>query len=172
MKLKRAWGSDSMDCSSSESERTLSCPQSRIQFLDTPSNKRTKTTGQSESPVRSPFRPESPFLSIPSPNQDILDNIESFVPPHKRPRKIQQQDQDHFLGVPQKNPAKEKIFSIEDVKGILERTLREQETRLREEYDKVLVERLQEQFAVFSKFNEDYISRQMQSSDYNTMYIS
>lgn len=73
--------------------------------------------------------------------------------------------------MPQKDPAKEKIFSIEDVKGILERTLKEQEMRLREEYDRVLVERLQEQFAVFSKFNEDCISRQMQSSGYDS-YIS
>jgi len=71
--------------------------------------------------------------------------------------------------VPRDTP-KEKVFTIEEVKELLDKALKEQEARLREEYDQILADRLQEQFSMFSRFNEDHISRQIQSSEYN--YIS
>jgi hypothetical protein len=59
----------------------------------------------------------------------------------------------------------EKIFSIEEMKDILNRAVEETRLMLSVEYDKVLAQKLQEQYQVFAKFNEDYIHSQMQSRE-------
>lgn len=53
-------------------------------------------------------------------------------------------------------------FTREQVERIVRTALQLQETRLREEYDRLLSDRLREQFESFSAFNRDYISRQLQ----------
>jgi len=66
----------------------------------------------------------------------------------------------------------QQFFTAEEVKRILDRALKVQEDHLREQYDKVLTERLHEQFNRFAKFNEDLISRQMKDSDFSSHYMS
>jgi hypothetical protein len=68
------------------------------------------------------------------------------------------------------NEITEKLFTYEQVKEIVNRVVAERETALRAEYDRILQERLQEQYRNFAKFNEDYISRQYKESDFS--YLS
>eukprot|EP00471_Norrisiella_sphaerica_P007318 CAMPEP_0184480472 /NCGR_PEP_ID=MMETSP0113_2-20130426/1989_1 /TAXON_ID=91329 /ORGANISM="Norrisiella sphaerica, Strain BC52" /LENGTH=178 /DNA_ID=CAMNT_0026858989 /DNA_START=135 /DNA_END=671 /DNA_ORIENTATION=- len=56
---------------------------------------------------------------------------------------------------------KKKTYTEEQVKKIVQRALRDQEEKLREEYDRILGERLAEQFENFTNFNQDYVYRQM-----------
>jgi hypothetical protein len=63
------------------------------------------------------------------------------------------------------NELTEKLFTFNEVKEIVNRALLEKEAALRAEYDRILQELLQEQFRNFSKFNEDYISRQLKSTE-------
>jgi hypothetical protein len=78
-----------------------------------------------------------------------------------------------FLGKKSKPKPKEKeevLFTYDQVKEIVNRAVAEREAQLRVEYDMILNERLQEQFRNFTKFNEDYISRQLKQSDFS--YLS
>jgi len=59
----------------------------------------------------------------------------------------------------------EVLFTLEQVKDIVRRAVDEKERSLREVYDRILQEKLQEQFKSFAKFNEDYISRTLKSTD-------
>jgi len=69
-----------------------------------------------------------------------------------------------------KSKTEEKMFTYEQVKEIVNRAVQDKEAALRAEYDQILQERLQEQFRNFSKFNEDYISRQLKQSEWS--YLS
>ena len=51
----------------------------------------------------------------------------------------------------------------------MSRALEEREAALRQQYDKILEEKLAEQFNAFSRFNQDNIHRQMTESTYNCM---
>ena len=62
------------------------------------------------------------------------------------------------------------MFSLEQVRDIVTRTVEARERVLRQEYDRVLQQKLQEQWASFAKFNEDYVSRTLKSSDLS--YVS
>ena len=59
----------------------------------------------------------------------------------------------------------EPLFTLEQVKDIVRRAVEEKERTLRVQYDAILQQKLQEQYAVFAKFNEDYISRSLKSND-------
>ena len=59
----------------------------------------------------------------------------------------------------------EPLFTMSQVQDIVRRALEEKERQLREQYDHVLQGKLQEQYACFAKFNEDYLSRQLKSND-------
>jgi len=59
----------------------------------------------------------------------------------------------------------EPLFSLDQVKDIVRHAVDEKERTLREQYDRILHDKLQEQFRSFAKFNEDYISRQLKSGD-------
>ena len=64
----------------------------------------------------------------------------------------------------------EVLFSLDQVKDIVRRAVDEKERGLREQYDRILAQKLQEQYQAFAKFNEDYISRQAKGTDMN--YVS
>jgi len=64
----------------------------------------------------------------------------------------------------------EVLFSMDQVRDIVRRAVDEKERSLREQYDRVLQQKLQEQYQAFAKFNEDYISRSLKSHDLG--YIS
>jgi len=57
------------------------------------------------------------------------------------------------------------FFTLDQVKDIVRRAVDEKERALREQYDRILQQKLQEQYQAFAKFNEDYISRSLKSSD-------
>jgi len=59
----------------------------------------------------------------------------------------------------------EVLFTLEQVKDIVRRAVEEKERNLRELFERILQEKLQEQYKAFAKFNEDYISRQLKSGD-------
>ena len=47
----------------------------------------------------------------------------------------------------------------------MRRAVDEKEQSLRYEYDRILQQKLQEQYQAFAKFNEDYISRNLKTHD-------
>lgn len=53
------------------------------------------------------------------------------------------------------------LFTPSQVRRIVQEAVEQREAQLREEYDKKLNMLLQEQFEQFTRFNQDYISRQM-----------
>jgi len=65
--------------------------------------------------------------------------------------------------------SQEKFLSLLDVKYIIAGALEETKQKLRSEYDQILAEKLQEQFNAFTRFNQDNIDRQMQSSTFDYM---
>eukprot|EP00276_Gloeochaete_wittrockiana_P020672 CAMPEP_0184336262 /NCGR_PEP_ID=MMETSP1089-20130417/4623_1 /TAXON_ID=38269 ORGANISM="Gloeochaete wittrockiana, Strain SAG46.84" /NCGR_SAMPLE_ID=MMETSP1089 /ASSEMBLY_ACC=CAM_ASM_000445 /LENGTH=160 /DNA_ID=CAMNT_0026661237 /DNA_START=291 /DNA_END=773 /DNA_ORIENTATION=- len=66
-------------------------------------------------------------------------------------------------------PKPNQLFTIDDVKEIVAKALREREDELTSDYDRILNERLQEQFNSFSRFNQDYISNHLRKSEYDYM---
>jgi hypothetical protein len=60
----------------------------------------------------------------------------------------------------------EKVFSVLDVRDIVESVVAEREAKLKDECTKVLNDRLAEQFRDFTKFNEDFVARQYRGKDY------
>ena len=59
----------------------------------------------------------------------------------------------------------EHLFSMDQVRDIVRRAVDEKERTLREQYDRILSQKLQEQYQAFAKFNEDYISRSLKGND-------
>jgi len=59
----------------------------------------------------------------------------------------------------------EVLFTMDQVKDIVRRAVDEKERALREQYDRILAQKLQEQYQAFAKFNEDYISRTAKPTD-------
>ncbi|EDO33853.1 predicted protein [Nematostella vectensis] len=51
------------------------------------------------------------------------------------------------------------LFTLKQVSLLCERMLKERDTQLREEYDKVLAQKLSEQYDSFVKFNYDQVQR-------------
>lgn len=62
------------------------------------------------------------------------------------------------------------MFTLKQVILICERMLKEQEARIREDYDKVLSCKLSEQYDAFVKFNQDQIHRRFRDS--TASYVS
>lgn len=59
----------------------------------------------------------------------------------------------------------EKLFTAADLREIVTSVCAEREARLGEEFQKLLNEKLAEQFRTFTRFNEDFISRKMRDRD-------
>jgi hypothetical protein len=56
------------------------------------------------------------------------------------------------------------IFSMNQVNAICERMIGERETAIREEYDKILAQKMSEQYDAFVKFTHEQIQRRFASS--------
>ena len=56
------------------------------------------------------------------------------------------------------------IFSMNQVNQICERMLKEREAALREQYDKILTQKMSEQYDAFVKFTHEQIQRRFESS--------
>jgi len=68
----------------------------------------------------------------------------------------------------QSSPA-ERVFTSEEVRAIVAKALKKNEQELRFEYDRVLQDRLAEQFHNFSKYYEDCVSKMTKQSDFSYM---
>lgn len=63
--------------------------------------------------------------------------------------------------LPDKKLMNTPLLTMKQVSMICERLLKEQEEKLRSEYDKVLVTKLSEQYDAFVKFNYDQVQRRL-----------
>mmetsp|Transcript_30005 Transcript_30005/g.96211 ORF Transcript_30005/g.96211 Transcript_30005/m.96211 type:complete len:176 (+) Transcript_30005:723-1250(+) len=64
----------------------------------------------------------------------------------------------------------EKLYTHEELTSIVSKVVQQRETALREEYNKILNFKLAEQFHSFTRFNQDYISRQIKGNPFS--YVS
>jgi len=69
----------------------------------------------------------------------------------------------------QSPPDNGRTFSLAELKQIVQRALEVREVQLRQDYDRVLQARLQEQFESFTRYHEDYVSRQLKQSEFSYM---
>lgn len=67
-------------------------------------------------------------------------------------------------------PGGELMFTVDQVRSIVDKALRDNEAELSLKYDAILEEKLREQLAQFLKFNEDHLHRKLNDSQY--MYMS
>jgi hypothetical protein len=100
---------------------------------------------------------------FPSSEELGLQSVDSFVESCKVQKKKHKQQNQQQQQSKEQQPKKH--FTVEEVKQIL--SFRERQ--LRAEYNRILGERLQEQFSQFAQFNQDYISRKPTN---NSFYIS
>lgn len=136
-------------------EVTPQCSPHKIYSMDSTPTKRIRFFGEDDqnTVIRepSPTRRESPFnpseMEVQSPNEHYLVK--------RKQKDVKERNND------------EKLYTYNEVREIVNRMLAERETQLRAEYDRILQERLAEQFRNFAKFNEDYISRQLKQSDFS-----
>eukprot|EP00301_Raphidiophrys_heterophryoidea_P021863 c6167_g1_i1.p1 GENE.c6167_g1_i1~~c6167_g1_i1.p1 ORF type:complete len:209 (-),score=59.08 c6167_g1_i1:332-886(-) len=180
-KSKRSFDS-MMDCGPSPhiSSTLTPCVEHRVSFLNSPT-----PTNANKRPFASPSphmhqssalaRQHSPFLNRPS---DITsEEIEKMFSHPKRARLASamfdsDDDEPATSSKPaqqQKQPQEQK-FTKDEVKLILDKALREMESKLREQYDSILQEQLSEQFQNFTRFNDDYVSRRLRASTFE--YVS
>lgn len=124
------------------------CSPHRIQFLQSPPSKRKCTpSGQ---PTPEEHKLSDHFIAEPT---NIGEQIEENVMKRKRTKD---------------GEAGEELFTMDQVRRIVEDTVQQREAALRREYDRKLNTLLQEQFDNFTRFSQDYISRQLRrsSADY------
>lgn len=100
-----------------------------------------------------------------------LDNLERFLPKAKKAR-VRQNDADDdgansVFVMPTLPKDREVTFTLAQVRDIVKKAVEDREESLRDEYNQVLKEKLSEQFDNFSKFNQDYISRQLKESQWD-----
>lgn len=62
-------------------------------------------------------------------------------------------------------PPGEKLFTAVDLREIVTSVCAEREEKMSEDFQKLLDEKLAEQFRTFTRFNEDFISRKMRDRD-------
>jgi len=103
--------------------------------------------------IRTESSPHSPHRPSFFPKSDI-GKVEQNLPVLMKQSKIS----DDFT---------EKLYTHEEVKEIVAKALQQKENELRQEYDEILLFRLQEQFQSFTRFNEDCISRQARDGDFS-----
>lgn len=83
-------------------------------------------------------------LRVPYPSSPEMSTFSSYSPGSSPPRKEQP------------------LFTLKQVTIICERMLKEREAQVTEEYDKVLREKLAEQYDAFVKFNYDQVQRRFE----------
>ena len=132
-----------------------SCSPNRMLVFESPTSKRTRMMGQqSVAAEEERGGTSSPFQSFASADAAGNAAAEDAAMRH------------HREGSPSpRSGADGAMFSLDQVRDIVTRTVEARERVLRQEYDRVLQQKLQEQWASFAKFNEDYVSRTLKSSD-------
>lgn len=98
-------------------------------------------------PSQLPPKEASPFADSIQTRLDVATSIKDEVKRlhHRRPLQATQEPL---------------VFSVSQTQLICERLIKENETRLREEYDKILASKLAEQYDTYVKFTFDQIQKQ------------
>lgn len=128
-----------MDSPQPEAMMTACSPQ---RWLESPASKRTRAHAEAVAAATS----SSAFAAADgssSSDVDLSSTLRQRIDPHTG----------------------EVLFTMDQVKDIVRRAVDEKERALREQYDRILSTKLQEQYMAFAKFNEDYISRTLKTSD-------
>jgi hypothetical protein len=120
-----------------------------------PPSKRIRTNTYEGSPVR---LTEEPKFANPSPFKAELTT--QYV--EQRYKRNQQRKKKGIQ-------TEEFIFTLEDLKDIVNKAVAEREKEIQEEYDTILSSRLYEQYNAFARFNEDCISYKMKNSEFSYM---
>eukprot|EP01134_Creolimax_fragrantissima_P001311 CFRG1311T1 len=107
--------------------------------------------------------------------------IDKFFAGHNRKGKLRHRDeiennpdldtsnaQNRRSGSPPKH-GNDMLFTLDQVKNIVSKALEEREQQLRFQYEKILQEKLLDQFNEFSRFNQDNIHKRMSESTYSYM---
>lgn len=135
------------------------CSPHKIASLDGTSESATKkrrvdTSNNQKTQEPKFYEKEAEFLS----NNSLVDNetLKEWLPKQKQQK----------FPPPSEH---EKFFSLLDVKFIIAKAIEQTNQKARNEYEKVLVEKLQEQYESFLKFNQDNIHRQLQTSTHDYM---
>jgi len=111
-------------------------------------------------------RSNSPSRNVESPFNTVLTNSQNAIDFDRLVASKNRMQKDKSIST----ASGEKLYTYEEMKEIALLLLAQKETNLKQEYEQILQERLQEQFKNFAKFNEDYISRQLKQSDFS--YLS
>jgi len=130
--------------SSCASQPTECSPHRQMMLLESPASKRNRAHSADPTPACSAFPCEKDAGS--SSSQQLF-NLSSTL----------RQRVDPVTG--------EVLFTMEQVRDIVRKAVDEKERNLREQYDRILQQKLQEQYQSFAKFTEDYVSRSLKSSD-------
>ncbi|KAN0024761.1 hypothetical protein ACTFIV_009170 [Dictyostelium citrinum] len=123
------------------------------------------------------------FNEVQSPIDQILDNIKNKEPNtrinNKNSNNINNNTNNNIqtnmsntnntFNFQQQQP-QQKLFTLAEVEEIVKKAVKQNEENLKQEYEKIVKEKLIEQYQCFSRYNEDYLSRQMKESEYS--YIS
>eukprot|EP01121_Diplochlamys_sp_Union-15-3_P021540 TRINITY_DN8765_c0_g1_i1.p1 TRINITY_DN8765_c0_g1~~TRINITY_DN8765_c0_g1_i1.p1 ORF type:complete len:154 (-),score=28.58 TRINITY_DN8765_c0_g1_i1:76-537(-) len=132
-----------------------SCSPRKISFLDSTPERPTKRMRTEEPEIRTAEKVGSIFPLHHSNHNNISEEKCVELAPKQKRKKIKK--------------SSEKLFSLDEVKIMVQKAVEERELQIREEYDNLLRERLQEQFNYFTKFNEDNINKSISQSTYNYM---
>ena len=140
------------------------------------------TAQQAGVPIGAGVR-NSPFLARPLSRTDVERLVASSQAYSPSPKKadtegdsergaasVASSPRDQVAATPDKTAAGEKLYSKEELHNIINKVLKERESMLREEYNRILQAKLAEQFNSFTKFNQDYISRQIKGNPFS--YVS
>lgn len=77
---------------------------------------------------------------------------------------------DHHRSTSNNDPP---MFTVRQIKLICEKVIRDREQKLREEYDKILISRLSEQYDTFVKYTHDHIEKRYnETNSHQASYLS
>ena len=131
----------------------------------------------STSSLQSFFRDPSLILSSLSEDVTCLIKHEMHRAHHSQHQQHQQnppnQQQNDYNNQLQSNQLEPPVLTVRQTQMICEKLIREREQKLREEYDKILINKLAEQHATFVKYTEDHIEKRYnQTNSHQSSYLS
>lgn len=113
---------------------------------------------------------QQPHNQAEVPNQQQNQNQHNQQHQHQQQGQQQSQAQQQ-IGLPENYDAP--ILSMRQTQAICEKIIRERELRLREEYDKILLTKLAEQYDTFVKYTYDHIEKRYDNTNsHHASYLS
>eukprot|EP00123_Amoebidium_parasiticum_P010188 comp19946_c1_seq1/m.24272 comp19946_c1_seq1/g.24272 ORF comp19946_c1_seq1/g.24272 comp19946_c1_seq1/m.24272 type:complete len:169 (-) comp19946_c1_seq1:480-986(-) len=113
--------------------------------------------------MRYPHNPDSAF-NVTIPQEPLEAHLDRGMV-----RMARQRGQDHLKAQGKPSDNADLMFSLDQVKLLVQRATEEREARLRVQFDGILQEKLDEQYRSFTKFNASNVQRQMRESMYDYM---